>query len=456
MASSFPKGFLWGAATAAYQIEGAWNEDGKGPSVWDEFCHRDGKVWQNHTGDVACDHYHLWKNDIKLMQEIGLKAYRMSVSWPRVIPLGYGKQNPKGLAFYDKLIDGLLKAGIDPWITLFHWDMPQGLQDKGAWMNSDIPKHFEDYAALLASKLGDRVSNWMTFNEPQCFIGIGYSSGIHAPGDKRSMRDLLLMYFNFHLAHGRAVQAIRQNAKLKANIGMAPCTSGAIPETESKKDIDATKKSMFTIGDRENAFVNISWILDPVLLGKYPEEGLKRYEGLLPEIKDSDLKLISQKIDFIGCNCYTGYKVKAGKDGKPETLAKPIGHPRGHLDWLTVDPEALYWLTRFFNERYPDKPLVITENGFCSLDWVALDGKVHDPARIDQMHRYLKGLKRAAAEGIPVKAYFHWSLMDNFEWAEGYRARFGMIHVDYTTQKRTLKDSAYWYKDVIASNGKDI
>ncbi len=456
MASSFPKGFKWGAATASYQIEGAWNVDGRGPSVWDEFCHRGGKIWREHTGDVACDHYHLWKGDVKLMKELGLKAYRLSTSWSRVMPQGYGKANPKGIAFYDKLVDGLLEAGIEPWITLFHWDMPLGLADKGAWTNPDMPAYFADYATLLASKLGDRVGNWMTFNEPQCFIGLGYGTGMHAPGEKRSMRDILQMYFQFHLSHGKAVQAIRQASKLKAKIGMAPCSGAPVPHTESKKDIDAARKALFSTNDAKNPFVNIAWIMDPVLLGKFPEDALKLYEPILPKITDADLKTISQKTDFIGCNCYTGDRYKAGKDGKPELVAEPIGRPRGHLDWLAIEGDALYWLVRFFNERYGNKPLAITENGFCSLDWVALDGKVHDPARIDQAHRYLKGLKRAVSEGIPVEAYFHWSLMDNFEWAEGYRARFGLIHVDYETQKRTLKDSALWYKDVIASNGKGI
>ena len=459
MASGFPKGFKWGAATASYQIEGAWNEDGRGPSVWDEFCHRGGKVWRDHTGDVACDHYHRWKDDIKIMKVIGLQAYRLSTSWSRVIPMGYGKVNPKGIAFYDKLIDGLLAAGIEPWVTLFHWDMPLGLSDKGAWTNPDMPDYFAEYATLMASKLGDRVKNWMTFNEPQCFIGIGYGrggTGAHAPGEKRSMRDILQMYFQFHLAHGKGVQAIRQASKLKARVGMAPCTGVAVPHTESKKDIDAARKAMFTTSSKEEAMVNIAWIMDPVILGKFPKDALELYDGLLPDIKAADLKLISQKVDFIGCNCYTGERFKAGKDGKPEHVEEPIGRPRGHLDWLSVEGDSLYWLVKFFNERYGDLPLVITENGFCSLDWVALDGKVHDPSRIDQMHRYLKGLKRAVSEGVPVETYFHWSLMDNFEWAEGYRARFGMVHVDYNTQVRTLKDSAYFYKDVIATNGKNI
>jgi len=456
MSKGFPKSFLWGAAAASYQIEGAWNEDGKGPSIWDEFCHRGGKVWGGHSGDVACDHYHRWKEDVAIMKELGLKAYRLSVSWPRVMPKGYGKINPKGLAFYDKLVDGLLKAGVEPWITLFHWDLPQGVQDKGAWLNPDIPDYFADYTKAVVDKLGDRVKNWMTFNEPQCFVGLGYGTGIHAPGEHLSMRDILQMYFQFHRAHGKSVQAIRANSKLKPFIGMAPCSGAMVPETETKKNVDAARKAMFASGDAKNPFVNISWIMDPVIFGKYPADGLKNYEGLLPEITDADLKLISQKIDFIGCNCYTGSIIKAGKDGKPETVREPVGRPRGHLDWLAVEPDALYWLVRFFNERYGDKPLVITENGFCNLDWVALDGKVHDPQRIDQSHRYLRGLKRAASEGVPVAGYFHWSIMDNFEWAEGYRARFGMVHVDFETQKRTFKDSALWYKDVIASNGEKI
>jgi beta-glucosidase len=308
----------------------------------------------------------------------------------------------------------------------------------------------------MASKLGDRVSHWMTFNEPQCFIGLGYGTGMHAPGEKRSMRDILQMYLQFLIAHGKGVQAIRQNCKGKVKIGMAPCSGSAVPHTESKKDIEAARKAMFRTTEAKNPGVNIAWIMDPCLLGKFPEDALELYEPMLPELAKADFKTIAQKIDFLGCNCYTGNRVKAGKGGEPEMVEEPIGRPRGHLDWLAVEDDALYWLVRFFHERYGDIPLVITENGFCSLDWVALDGKVHDPSRIDQTHRYLKGLKRAVSEGVPVEAYFHWSLMDNFEWAEGYRARFGLVHVDYQTQIRTPKDSAHFYKDVIATNGKNI
>jgi len=457
--NSFPKGFKWGVATASYQIEGAWNIDGKGPSIWDEFCHRGEKVWNNHTGDVACDHYHRYKEDVALMRSLGIQAYRLSTSWPRIMPTGFGKVNAKGLAFYDKLVDTLLAAGIDPWITLFHWDLPLELENRGSWRNDEIIDQFAEYAAVVARKLGDRVSNWMTFNEPQCFIGLGYGNGgngAHAPGEKHSYRDILKMYFNFHRAHGKGVQAIRANAKLKAKIGLAPCSGANIPASNSKADLEAARTATFA-NAAKNAFPSSSLILDPLFLGKYPEDALKLYGDEFPKFTSADMKLISQKLDFIGFNCYSGATIKAGKDGKPEVVPQRPGNPRGQLDWLSIEPDSLYWLARFFSERYgADKPVVITENGFCNLDWVSLDGKVHDQARIDQAHRYLKGLKRAASEGIKLGAYFHWSFMDNFEWAEGYRARFGMVHVDFETLKRTPKDSAYWYKDVIACNGENI
>ncbi len=454
MPTPFPKNFCWGAAAAAYQIEGAWNEDGKGPSIWDDFSHRPGKTFLGHTGDVACDHYHRYKQDVKVMKEIGLKGYRFSVSWPRVIPKGTGAINPKGLDFYNRLVDTLLEAGIQPWVTLFHWDLPLALYHRGGWQNRESVEWFGDYATLLAKTLGDRVTHWMTFNEPTVFLNHGYLTGEHAPGDRLGNSSLWKSLHHVLMAHGKAVQSIRAASPQPCKIGWAPNMNAAIPETESKADIEAARKSFFEL--HENPYWSVSIWNDPVYLGKYPKRPASYAEDNWPQPEAGDMKLIQQPLDFIGCNCYSAMKVRAGKNGKPESIPWPTGVPAAALTWLTMMPEALYWNARFKTERYGKLPFVVTENGMCNVDWVALDGKVHDPQRIDFVHRYLKGLKRAAKEGIPLGGYFYWSIFDNFEWAEGYKSRFGMVHVDYQTQKRTIKDSARWYGEVIRTNGAKI
>jgi beta-glucosidase len=446
---SFSKEFIWGAATAAYQIEGAALEDGKGLSVWDMCCKRPGFVKDGDTGNVACDHYHRYKEDIQLMKELGLKAYRLSISWPRVLPNGTGKVNEKGLAFYDNLIDELLKNGITPYVTLFHWDYPYELYKKGGWLNADSSDWFGEYTKVIMNKLSDRVKYWITENEPQCYINLGHSNGIHAPGLKLDFPDVLLAAHNSLLAHGKSVQAIRAFSKQPCEIGYAPVGGVCIPNTNSPEDIEAARRSMFELS-QPNIWTN-SWWMDPVFLGKYPESGLKVFEKYLPDINENDMKTIHQPIDFFGVNIYQGTRIAMGKDGKPETVTKSVGYEQTAMKW-PVTPEALYWGPRFFYERY-GKPIVITENGLSNTDWVALDGKVHDPQRIDFLHRYIREFKRAAKDGIDAKGYFAWSLMDNFEWGEGYNERFGLIHVDYATQKRTIKDSGYWYKSVIESNG---
>jgi len=454
MSSPFPKDFCWGAAAAAYQIEGAWNADGKGPSVWDDFSHRPGKTYLGHTGDVACDHYHRYKEDVGVMKEIGLKGYRFSVSWPRVIPNGTGATNAKGLDFYSKLVDALLEAGIQPWVTLFHWDYPLALHHRGGWNNRESIDWFGDYAMLMANTLGDRVKHWMTFNEPTVFMNLGYQGGEHAPGDRQSPAALWKNVHHILMSHGKAVQAIRAASPQPCKIGWAPNMSAMIPATESPADIEAARQSFFDV--YENPFWAISLWNDPVYLGKYPDRPASVTEENWPKHSAEDMALIKQPLDFMGFNCYTGGEVRAGKDGKPESIPWPTGGPAGTLTWLEVMPQSLYWIARFKNERYGKLPLVVTENGLCNTDWVALDGKVHDPQRIDYVHRYLKGVKRAVDEGIPFGGYFYWSILDNFEWAEGYKSRFGLVHVDYQTLKRTIKDSAYWYGDVIRSNGANI
>ena len=451
----FPKDFTWGAATAAYQIEGAWNEDGRGPSVWDAFSQTPGKVFENHNGNVACDHYHRWKEDMALLKELQVPAYRLSISWPRIIPENTGKPNAKGLAFYDKLIDALLAAKITPWVTLFHWDLPLALQRRGGFLNRDMADWFGDYAALVTAKLGDRVKHWMTINEPPVVIGLGYQEGVFAPGLKLALADCLLAAHNLLLAHGRGVQALRAGCKGKIQVTIVHTARERIPATESKADVAAAQADYFASTNRD--VWNLAWWADPVNFGRYPADGVKAFERDMPKIKSGDMKLISQSVDFLGYNCYSGWFVRAGKDGAPEKVPEGfgIGNPRGTLAWLDVAPQAPYWAARFQTERYK-LPLVFSENGFCNTDFVHLDGKVHDPQRIDVMARYLREIRRATDEGIPVKGYFHWSFLDNFEWAEGYKDRFGIVHVDYQTQKRTPKDSFEWYRNVIATNGTQL
>ncbi len=449
---SFPKDFVWGAAAASYQIEGAYAEDGKGLSVWDMFCRKEKAVFQGHTGDVACDHYHRYASDIGLMREMGLKAYRLSISWPRVLPEGVGKVNEKGLEYYDRLIDALLAAGVDPYVTLFHWDYPLKLYQRGGWLNPDSSAWFAEYADVIGRRLSDRVSWWMTHNEPQCFTLLGHQSGNHAPGDKLELSQVLLTIHNALLAHGKGTQALRAAAKRPIKIGYAPVGSASIPVSTSPEDVRAARDHMFAC-DGASQWAN-SWWMDPVFLGKFPEDGLQAWRDKLPPIGPNDLATMHQPLDFFGTNIYYGTLVRAGKDGKPETVEQPPGVPMNGMSW-PITPDALYYGPKFFHERY-GKPIVITENGITVRDFVALDGKVHDPQRIDFMTRYLRSLHRAIDDGVPVLGYMHWSVMDNFEWAEGYKERFGLIYVDYATQQRTLKDSAYFYKDVIASNGQAL
>ena len=449
---SFKPDFAWGAATSAYQIEGAAAVDGRGPSVWDRFCRQPGRVFEGHHGDVACDHYHRWEGDVELMKQIGLKAYRFSLSWSRILPEGTGRVNDAGLAFYDRLVDGLLDAGIEPWVTLFHWDYPLALQRRGGWLSAESPQWFADYARVVTERLSDRVTKWMTLNEPQCFIGLGHRSGDHAPGDRMEMPHVLCAVQNALLAHGLAVRAIREHAKKTPTVGWAPTGDVAVPLTDSAVDRQAAHDAYWSVS--AGSLWNQAWWSDPVRFGHYPEQGLREYGADVPSCSDEEMRIISEPLDYYGMNIYNGYFVKADDDGKPEHVMRSPGVPTSHFQWR-VTPEALFWGPTWVHERY-GLPIAITENGMASHDWVALDGAVHDPQRIDYVSRYLRELRRAAATGVDVWAYFHWTLMDNFEWAEGYRYRFGMIHVDFQTQQRTLKDSARWYREVIASNAMNI
>lgn len=447
----FAKDFVWGAATSSYQIEGTGRDFGKGQNIWDVFTKEPGRVYEGHTGDIACDHYHRFREDVAYMKELGLKGYRFSIDWSRVLPEGTGKVNEKGIDFYNALIDELLEQGIEPYITLYHWELPYEIYKRGGWMNPEIVEWFGQYARLVAERFSDRVKYFFTLNEPQCFVGLGFLQGCHAPGVKAPLRDTFEMAHNALKAHGRAVQMLRAYGKQNVQIGYAPTSGMCYPEKETPKDIEAARKALFALpDDLSNWTWNVSWWSDPVILGKYPEEGMKKYEKYLPVITDEDMKLISQPIDFYGQNIYNGRCIRMGTDGRPEEVRRPAGFPKTATNW-PVTPEALYWGPKFLYERYR-KPIYITENGMACHDTVSQDGKVHDSNRIDFLARYLKNLKRAAEE-IDIRGYFQWSLMDNFEWDKGYAERFGIIYVDFETQERIWKDSAYWYRDLIRRNG---
>ncbi|MDF3068045.1 MAG: beta-glucosidase [Polyangiaceae bacterium] len=452
--AKFPQNFVWGAAAASYQIEGAAYQDGRGQSVWDMYCRKPGMVWNGHTGDVACDHYNRYAEDVGLMKQLGLQAYRLSVAWPRIQPSGVGAPHEKGLDFYDRLVDALLAAGITPWVTLFHWDFPLDLYHRGGWLNRDSADWFADYTTHVVSRLSDRVKNWMTLNEPQVYIGAGHHEGRHAPGDMLAFKEVLLAGHHTLLAHGKSVQAIRAASKQPCRIGYAPVALSKMPlDPSSPADIAAARAKMFSVAS-QTAWTN-TWWMDPVFLGSYPEDGLSFFGKDAPDVKAGDLETMSQPLDFCGVNIYQGQYVRAGKDGTPEEVPMPVGARLTAFDWY-VTPDAMYWGPKYLHERY-GKPIVITENGISSRDWVALDGKVHDEQRIDFTQRHLQEAARAIADGVPLEAYFHWSFIDNFEWAHGYKHRFGMIFCDYENGgTRTIKESGHWYGKVIASNGESV
>ena len=447
---SFSKDFIWGAATASYQVEGAAFEDGKGLSVWDVCSKKTGFVKEGDTGETACDDYHRFKEDVGLIKQIGLKAYRMSISWPRVLPYGTGRVNEKGLEYYERLFDELLKNNITPYVTLFHWDYPFELYKRGGWLNPDSSDWFAEYVKVIVNRFSDRINHWFTLNEPQCHIILGHYDGIHAPGLKLDKGQVLLAIHNILLAHGKAVQNIRQYSKTPCKIGIAPNPGIYYPQTDSREDVEAAKKMMFGCMD-DSLWLN-TWWLDPVFLGSYPEDGLNMFRKWLPPVGQDDLKTICQPLDFFAMNVYNGTEVRAGRNHVPEFVKNKTGYDQTACKW-PVTPQALYWGPKFLYERYK-KPIIITENGLSNTDWVSVDGKVHDPQRIDFYYRYLRELKKAAEDGVVVEGYFAWSLMDNFEWALGYNERFGLVYVDFETQKRTIKDSGCWYRSVIESNGE--
>lgn len=447
---AFKKDFAWGVATASYQIEGAYNEDGRGLSIWDVYTREDGRIFNNDNGDIACDHYHRFREDIKIMKEIGVKAYRFSISWSRIIPDGVGKLNEKGVKFYSDLIDELLKNGIEPYITLYHWDYPYELHKKGGWLNPESIEWFTEYAKKVIELYSDRVKYFITFNEPQAFIGQGYVTGMHAPGTVYKPKEVFQICHNVLKSHGSAVKAMRKAALSDIKIGYAPTGVAHFPLTDTPEDIEATRKAFFTCEGLSNYMQSVSWWSDPVILGKYPEDGLRIFKYYLPEITEEDMRLISQPIDFYGQNIYQGRPVKKGENSDFEITPLPQGYTKTAAQW-PVTPQSLYWAPKFLYERYK-LPIFITENGMSAHDVISLDGKVHDPNRIDFFERYLAELEKATDDGVDVEGYFIWTLMDDFEWATGYTDRFGLVYVDFATQERTLKDSAYWYKEWIKNH----
>lgn len=447
--AAFPKGFSWGAATAAYQIEGAWKEDGKGESIWDRFTHTPGKIKHGHNGDVACDSYHRWREDLALMRAMNLNSYRFSISWPRIQPAGVGAANPKGTDFYSRIVDALLEAHIRPMVTLYHWDLPQALEDAGGWPNRDLAGRYADYVQLVAQALGDRVSDWMLFNEPDAFVDLGYLDGSHAPG-RKSFLDFLRATHVVNLAQGagfRALKALRPSARVGTAFSMSPCEAA----TDSQADTLAAA--------RAHAIMN-AWFLEPALRGRYPDPFT-----FLPEtamgIKSGDMEKTRAPLDFIGINLY--YRTIVSAPGPAERATHP-------LDWLfpvkmaggeqgtktdigwEVWPKALYDMVARVTRDYNRPALEITESGCAYNDGLDAGGLINDTRRIDYHRQYLAALARTMAEGADVRGYHAWSLMDNFEWAEGYGQRFGLAYVDFKTQKRTIKESGKWYAKVVEEN----
>ncbi|HSU32180.1 MAG TPA: GH1 family beta-glucosidase [Bryobacteraceae bacterium] len=441
----FPQDFKWGCATAAYQIEGGAKDGGRGPSIWDTFSHQPGHVYENQTGDVADDDYHLYKEDVQLLKSLGAKIYRFSVSWPRVFPQGTGQPNPQGIDFYKRLVDELQANGIEPFCTLFHWDLPQALQDKyGGWQSRETSKAFADYAGYVASQLSDKVHHFFTMNEFSSFIDLGYRDGRFAPGLKLAPGPLNQARHNAVLAHGLSVQAIRAKAQAGTRVGVAENAAVPVPVIESEAHIKASASAM-----RE---LNAPY-LTVIMEGKYTEYYLQSAGADAPKFTPEDLKVISTPLDFVGLNVYTPVYVRSADSPEGFAVVKnPSSYPHMASSWLDVGPEALYWSPRHVGEIWKVKEMYITENGASSADVLTSDGQVYDTDRLMYLRNYLKSLHRAVTEGFPVRGYFCWSLMDNFEWADGYNLRFGLYYVDFKTQKRYPKLSAKFYKELIARN----
>ena len=450
----FRDDFVWGVASSAYQVEGRDPEDGCGKNIWDTFT-EEGRILDGKNAYTACDHMHRYKEDYKLMKLLGIKAYRFSMSWARILPEGTGRVNEKAIAMYRDMILSMKENGIEPYITMYHWEFPQALQDKGGWLNEDVIQWFGEYAKVVAENFSDICEYFITLNEPECFVGLGHLSGVHAPGVKLPYKDVFQIAHNALRAHGQAVINLRKYACRPIKVGYAPTCGMAYPATDSPEDIEAARKTLFGFHQpMDNWTWNVAWFNDPVFLGKYPEEGLKKFAEYLPEITDEDMKLISQPLDFMGQNIYNGYMMRQGRDGEPEYVDREAGAAKTAAGW-PVTPECFYYGVKFLYERY-HLPLYITENGMSCHDDVSLDGRVHDPNRQNFLDLYISALQRANDDGADVRGYFLWTFLDNFEWDKGYTERFGIVYVDFKTQKRIVKDSAFWYQKIIESNGREL
>jgi beta-glucosidase len=439
-AYEFPEGFIWGAATASYQIEGAAAEDGRSSSIWDDFCKLPGRVRDGQSGREACNHYHMWEADLDLMAELGLKAYRFSVAWPRVVPGGMGAVNPKGLDFYERLVDGLLERGIQPFATLYHWDLPCTLEAKGGWRNRDTAQAFADYSATVAARLGDRVAAWATFNELHCVVDLGHRSGEHAPGAREPEQVIRQLTHHLLLGHGLAVRAVRA-ATPGARVGLVHNPGPSIPISETCEHIEAARQWFISKN---------GWMMEPLFRGQYPADEWERLADAVPRVADGDLAIINEPLDFLGLNVY-GATIVRGPE--PQEIPHSPGFPASDMGWA-ITPDCVYWIVRHCAELYPvPREIYITENGCACADQVDQRGEVNDTARIEYLKGHIRAIHRATVERLPLKGYFVWSLMDNFEWGFGYTKRFGIVHVAYETQKRTPKMSAHWYSQVIRDNG---
>src|ERR1700724_2268838 len=445
-AAGFPNGFIWGTATSAYQIEGAVKEDGRGQSIWDTFSHTPGKIRDRTNADRANDHYHRYKEEVRLIKEVGVKPCRFSIAWPRVFPDGTGAPNPKGLDFYNRLLDELLANGIEPFVTLYHWDLPQALQDRvGGWQSSETSKAFANYSGYVAERLSDRVKSFFTLNEAGRFLNFGYGWGIDAPGLKLPPAVLNQARHNVVLGHGLAVQAIRAKARAGTRIGLAENIAACLPAIDTPENIRAAE-----IATRE---LNAGF-LGVILEGKYTYGFLEYAGAAAPKFTAEELKIISSPNDFVGLNIYAPEYYVVASDRAPgfKVLPFPASFPHMNSEWLRVGPETIYWVPRLAAKIWNIDTIYISENGTSSADELAADGNVYDTDRIMYLRNYLTQLQRATSEGVPVRGYFLWSLMDNFEWIYGYEKRFGLYRVDFETQRRVAKLSASFYRDVVARN----
>jgi len=436
--NTLPRDFVWGAATASYQIEGAAHEDGRGESVWDRFCATPGKVRNGDHGGIACDFYHRYQDDIALMRELGLDAFRFSIAWPRVLPEGRGRVNEKGLDFYDRLVDELLGSGITPFVTLFHWDTPQTIEDAGGWPSRDTVEAFCQYVEAVAGRLGDRVTRWITHNEPWVVSWVGYAWGHHAPG-RKSDPDALATAHHLLLAHGRGVDILRRLSP-GSEVGITLNLDHPYPATDDEADAAAAR----WVDGLHNR-----WFLDPIFHARYPADMAEEWAPIMPSIHDGDLETIAAPIDFLGINNYTSPLVAADDNGGRSQIVRRQGVEHTDMGWEIV-PDGLHDLLVRVHRDYEPRAIYVTENGAAFGDIRAHDGMVHDPERTHYIRSYLDAVGKAIEDGAPVKGYFVWSLLDNFEWARGYSKRFGIVYVDYPTQERVPKDSFFWYRDFIA------